>query len=151
MSNTYTKIYLHLVFAVKQRECMISPHIQQRLHLYFASILTQAGHYPVAIGGTDDHIHLLIDYKPTQPIPNMVRELKVASAKLINTHYMIPFSFSWQRGYGCFSYAPSQIENVKNYVLNQSTHHKKMTLREEMIMIYNRFGIEYDPQYIFDD
>lgn len=151
MSNTYTKIYLHIVFAVKQRECMISPPIQQRLHVYFASILTKAGHYPVAIGGTDNHVHLLIDYKPTQHIPDMVRELKVASAKLINTQHMIPFIFSWQRGYGCFSYSPSQIDGVKQYILNQVLHHKKMTLREEMTMIYDRFGIEYDRRYIFEE
>lgn len=151
MSNTYTKIYLHIIFAVKNREFLLSPVAQQSLHLYLAKMLATSGHYPVAIGGVENHVHILIDYKPTQAIPDLVRELKVASAKMINTNHLIPFQFAWQRGYGCFSYSPSQIEQVKQYILHQKQHHGKMSLREEMIMIYNRFGIEYDEQYIFEE
>ncbi len=151
MSNTYTKIYLHIVFAVKNRESLLTPIAQQRVHLYLAKMLNNAGHLPIAIGGVDNHVHILLDYKPTQPIPDMVRELKVAAAKMINAERLTPYSFAWQRGYGCFSYAPSQIEAVSRYIANQKEHHKRVTLREEMIATYTRFGIEFDERYVFDD
>ncbi len=151
MSNTYSKIYLHIIFAVKHRESLMPPAEQPRLHQYFASMLQKAGHFPIAIGGTDNHVHILIDYKPSQSIPDMVKDLKVASAKFINSHRLIPFSFAWQRGYGCVSYSPSQIDAVRQYIINQKQHHEKMTLREEMTTIYDRFGIDYDPRFIFEE
>ncbi len=149
MSNTYAKIYLHIVFAVKGRESFLTPLMQQRLHLYFSSLLQTMGHYPVAIGGIDNHVHLLIDYKPSQPIPDMVRELKTASTKLINDNHMIPFRFAWQRGYACFSYSPSQLDAVKRYVNNQAEHHRKLAFVDEVKMMYEKFGVQYDERYIF--
>ncbi len=125
--------------------------VQQRIHLYFSKMLYNMGHFPIAIGGIDNHIHILVDYNPAQPIPDMVRELKTASTKMINSNQCIPFLFGWQRGYSCFSHSPSQIAVVKKYIEHQAEHHKKMTLREEIIKSYERSGIKFDEQYIFED
>lgn len=151
MSNTYTKIYLHIVFAVKGREALLPVSLQPRIHKYMATVLNDMGHFPIAVGGIDNHVHILIDYKPFQPIPDMVRELKTCVTKLINTHHLIPFLFSWQRGYSCFSYSASQVGAVKNYIEHQMEHHTNMTLNEEMIMAYERFGVEYDKRYLFEE
>ena len=98
MSNTYTKIYLHIVFAVKDREALLPPLTQDRVHSYMATVLRDKGHFPVAIGGTENHVHILIDYNLSQPIPDMVRELKTSVTKFINSNHLIPFQFAWQRG-----------------------------------------------------
>ena len=150
MANTYTKIYLHIVFAVKDREALLPPLLQKRIYSYMATVLRDKGHFPVTIGGTENHVHILIDYAMSQPIPDMVRELKTCVTKLINTNHLIPFQFAWQRGYACFSYSASQVAAVKNYIDHQAEHHDKMTLREEMAAIYQRFGVEYDEKYVFE-
>lgn len=150
MSNTYTKIYLHIVFAVKDREALFPPLVQDRIYRYMATVLRDKGHFPIAVGGTENHVHILIDYNLSHPIPDMVRELKTCVTKLINTNHLIPFQFAWQRGYACFSYSASHVSAVKNYITHQAEHHNKMTLREEMIAIYQRFGVEYDEKYVFE-
>lgn len=150
MANTYTKIYLHIVFAVKSRESFIPITIQQRIHLYMAGQLKNMGQYPVAIGGVDDHVHLLIDHRPNISVADIVKQLKTSTAKLINDNHLLLFNFVWQRGYSCFSYSASQVADVKRYILQQHEHHKGMSFREELIKTYERFGIEYDPRYIFE-
>lgn len=150
MSNTYTKIYLHIVFAVKDREALLTPLVQDRIYRYMATVLRDKGHFPIAVGGTENHVHILIDYNLSHPIPEMVRELKTCVTKLINTNHLIPFQFAWQRGYACFSYSASHVSAVKNYITHQAEHHNKMTLREEMIAIYQRYGVEYDEKYVFE-
>lgn len=151
MSNTYTKIYLHIVFAVKDREALLPPLVQDRIYRYMVTVLRDKGHFPIAVGGTENHVHILIDYNISHPIPDMVRELKTCVTKLINTNHLIPFQFAWQRGYACFSYSASQVDAVKNYITHQAEHHSKMTLRDEMVAIYHRFGVEYDEKYVFDE
>lgn len=151
MSNTYTKIYLHIIFAVKGREALLPAIIRQRLYQYMSKVLLDMGHFPLAIGGTENHVHILIDYKPAQALPDMIRELKISSTKLINSNHMIPFVFGWQRGYSCFSYSASQVDSVKRYIDHQSEHHNNITFRQELQLAYERFGIEYDERYMFDD
>lgn len=151
MANTYTKIYLHVVFAVKDREALLPMALQERIHKYMATVMRDMGHFPIAIGGTENHVHILVDYKLVQPIPDMVRELKIAVTKLINSNHLIPFQFAWQRGYACFSYSSSQVPAVKNYINKQAEHHSKITLVEEMRNIYERCGVEYDEKYIFEE
>ena len=150
MANTYTKIYLHIVFAVKGREALLPTRVQDRIYRYMATVLRDKGHFPIAIGGTENHVHILIDYNLSQPIPDMVRELKICVTKLINTNHLIPSQFAWQRGYACFSYSSSQVPAVNNYIMHQAEHHRKMTLSDEMTAIYKRFGIEYDEKYMFE-
>jgi REP element-mobilizing transposase RayT len=147
MANTYTQIYLHIVFAVKDRQSLLSAPLRVRVWRYIDHILTRANHHVKAIGGVDDHIHILIGYNPSQSLPDLIKEIKVSSTKFITNTF--GGNFAWQRGYSCFSYSPSHIPDVVNYIHRQSEHHKNVTLRDEIISIYNKFSIPYDPQYIF--
>ena len=151
MANTYTKIYFHIIFAVKGRESMLPLTEQMRVQQYMATVLRTLGQTPIAIGGTENHVHLLVEYRPNIGLADMVREVKTSSTKFINCNRLIPYKFSWQRGYGCFSYSPSQIDVVKRYVLNQLEHHKRVSFREEITTTYAKFGIDYDEKYIFED
>lgn len=151
MANTYSKIHLHIVFAVKGRESMLAPHCLPRIHRFMASTINNMGHHAIAVGGIENHVHILFSYNLTQNIADLVRELKVTTTKFINEQHLTPFLFSWQRGYSCFSYSASHIDDVKRYIENQFEHHKNITLKEEIIRIYERYGIEYDEIYIFED
>ncbi len=150
MSNTYTSIYLHVVFAVKNREAMLGVYLRKRIHAYIARILTNHNQSVIAVGGTDDHVHILFSYAPTKLLTDIIRDVKVSSTKFINDNRLMVFRFGWQRGYACISCSPLAVSNVKNYILNQNEHHKGMTFREEIIGFYNRAGIEYDEKYIFN-
>lgn len=148
MANTYTQIYLHVVFAVNRRDALMPAIIQPKIHSYIAGVLKGLGHVPIAIGGTDDHIHCLFGYNINKTIPETVRDMKSASTLYINASRFIPFKFEWQKGYACFSYSQSQIESVTQYILHQYEHHKHTTFDEEIKRILERFEIEHDLRYI---
>ena len=151
MANTYTKIFFHIVFAVKGRESLLPLTEQLRVHKYMEATLRNMGQTPIAIGGVENHVHILIEFKPNISISDMVRDLKTSVTKMINSKHLVAYQFAWQRGYACFSYSPSQIDSVKKYILNQPMHHKNISLREEMKIAYDRFGIEFDEKYIFEE
>ena len=151
MANTYIQIYLHLVFAVKNRESLIPTPWQPRIHAYTAEALRKRGHIPLAVGGTMDHIHILFSYSAKELIPDLVRDLKVWLTKMINDHHVCVFKFEWQKGYGCFSHSHSQVENVINYIKSQPQHHNHRTLHDKIKTILERQGIPFDERYIFDD
>lgn len=151
MANTYLRIYLHIVFAVKNRNALIATHWRPRVHAYLSESLRQRGHLPLAVGGAGDHVHLLISFSGKETLPDLVKNIKTATTHFINNNRISVFKFEWQKGYGCFSYSHSQIESVANYINNQEEHHRKVSLRDEMKRVLDNFGIEYDEQYIFDE
>ena len=151
MANTYIKIYLHIVFAVKNRAAMLLPTCRDKVHAYMTSALRGMGHVPIIVGGVSDHVHILMSYTPTQPLADMIRDLKINTTKFINGQRLVSSHFAWQSGYGCFSYSPTHVEQVRNYILNQENHHRKVNMRDEMKNIFAKFGIEYQEQYIFND
>lgn len=124
MANTYTQVYLHIIFAVKNRASLLPATSLTRIHSYIGGILKQHGHIPLAIGGIDNHIHIMVAYNIRQPIPDMIRDIKSASSRFINESRIIPFHFEWQSGYGCFSYSRSQINSVCEYIKHQHEHHR---------------------------
>ena len=135
MANTYTKIYLHLIFAVKGRVSLISPLFQGRIYDYMCKVVISMGHDIVALGGIENHVHLLIRYNPAQQLSELVRELKVSTTKMINTNKLSMGKFGWQRGYGCFSHSPSQVCGVTKYINNQYDKRQDNT--------QNHIGIAY--------
>ncbi|MDE6536084.1 MAG: IS200/IS605 family transposase [Muribaculaceae bacterium] len=151
MANTYTKIYLHIIFAVKNRNALLPAIYLPKIHAYIGGIIRKLGHVPVSIGGTENHVHCLILYNPNQPIPDMVRDLKSASSAHINQERYIPFRFEWQRGYGCFSISHSHVDSVTNYIRNQFEHHKNISLEDEIQKILTKYNVEYDPKYIIKE
>lgn len=150
MPNTFTQIHLHLVFAVKNRQAQISEAIRIRVEKYMTGIVQNFGHKPLAVYSMPDHTHMLIGFRPTQSLSDLVREVKSKSSEFINKEGLTAAKFNWQEGYGAFSYSHSHLQNVIDYILQQPEHHQKKTFREEYIEFLNKFEVPFEEQYLFD-
>ena len=149
MSNTYTQIHIHAVFAVQNRMSLIASEWKDRLYMYITSIIQKNGHKLIAINGCPDHVHILFGMRPNQSLSELMKDIKGSSSKWINEERLASGKFSWQEGYGAFSYGKSQIPNVINYINNQEEHHKKISFMDEYKKFLELYGIQYDEQYIF--
>jgi len=150
MPDTYTQLNIHVVFVVKNRANVLQPYFKPRLCEYLCGILRNHKHYPLAINGYYDHIHVFFEMHPAMALSDIVCELKSSSSKWINDNNMLPGKFRWQDGYGGFSYSRSQQDRVIKYILNQEKHHERITFREEYLAILKAFKIEFKEQYLFD-
>src|SRR5476651_715675 len=151
MSNTYTQLYIHFVFAVKYRSAVISEEWEERLQKYITGVVQNNGHKLLAINNMPDHLHLFVGLNPKQSISDLMRLVKGDSSEFINNEGFTKRKFQWQDGYGAFSNSRSQIDSVVKYILNQKEHHAKKTFREEYVGLLKEYGIEYDEKYIFHD
>ena len=150
MAGTFSQLYIHIVFAVKGRENLIGNTWKDELHKYIAGIINGKNQKPIIINGMPDHIHCFIGLKPSIAISDLVRDIKNNSSKFINDKKLVRGKFSWQEGYGAFSYSHSHIQNVYNYILNQEDHHKKKTFKEEYLELMKKFKIAYNEKYLFN-
>ena len=150
MANTYSQIYIHIVFAVKGRQNLIRAEIREELHKYITGIVTNRDQKLLSIFCMPDHTHLLIGLKPSISISDLVRDIKAGSSKFINDKKLIKGKFSWQEGFGVFSYSRSQIDTVIKYIQNQEKHHHKKSFKEEYIDFLEKFAVEYDERYLFE-
>ncbi len=150
MPDTYSQIYIQIVFAVKGRNSLIYPEWEDRLFQYMTGIVRSKKQKMIAINGTPDHIHFFIGMKPNCCLSDLVREVKKSSNEFVNENQLSKFKFSWQEGFGAFSYGHSQIDLVAKYVLNQKVHHKKMTFKEEYIGFLKKFEIAFEEKYLFE-
>ena len=150
MANTYTQLYIQIVFAVKGRENLIHEPIREKVEKYLCGAVSNKKSKPIAIYCNPDHLHILIGLHPTISISEMVRDLKASSSKWINEQKLLRGKFQWQEGFGAFSYGKSQIDAVVKYILNQPEHHRKKTFREEYIDFLEKFKIDYKEKYLFD-
>jgi REP element-mobilizing transposase RayT len=151
MANTFTQIYLHLVFAVQNRISLIQPEWRDELYKYITGIVQNNEHKLIAINGTQNHLHIAVGYKPHQLIPNLLQDIKGYSSKWINDKKFIKGKFTWQAGYGAFSFSHSQMDKVVKYINNQEQHHKKQTFHEEYIKLLENYNILFDQKYILLD
>lgn len=151
MANTYSKIFIQFVFAVKYREKLINEEKRERLEKYITGIIQNKNQKLLAIYANPDHIHILIGYNDLNIlIPDIVRDIKSNSSKMMNDENWFKGKFNWQQGYGAFSYSKSQIDSVVKYILNQKEHHKKRSFKEEYLELLQNFEIEYKDEYVFD-
>jgi len=151
MANTYTQIYLHIVFAVQNRISLINPEWKDELYKYITGIVKKNGHKLIAINGMPNHLHIAVGYKPQQLIPDLLQDIKGDSSKWINEKKFVKGKFSWQAGYGAFSFSHSQIDAVVKYILNQEQHHRKKSFREEYLDLLKKYKIVFDEKYILED
>ena len=151
MANTYIKIYLHVVFAVKNREALIPLYQLGRIHSYIRATLKENGQIPIRVGGPSDHVHILMAYNAKYPLPDIVRDIKSSLTAFINENRLTPFHFQWQKGYYCTSYSHSHVNNVIGYIDNQNIHHRGVSLREEMQKILSRYDIEFKEEYLLEN
>lgn len=150
MANTYTQIYIQIVFAVKGRQNLIPKENREELHKFITGIVSNRNQKLFAVFAMPDHVHILVSISPTITISDLVRDIKAGSSKLINEKAWMNGKFNWQEGYGAFSYSKSSIDAVVKYILNQEEHHKKKTFKEEYLDFMEKFEIKYDPEYLFE-
>jgi REP element-mobilizing transposase RayT len=151
MANTFTQIYIHIVFAVQNRISLIHIEWKDELYKYIFGIVKNNGHKLIAINGTSNHLHLAIGYKPHQLIPDLLQDIKANSSKWINEKKFLHGRFNWQAGYGAFSFSHSQIDAVAQYIINQEKHHKKQTFHEEYIQLLKKYDVTFEEKYILMD
>ena len=150
MPGTFSQIYIQVVFAVKGRENFIVKPWRDDLHKYIAGIVKGKEQKSIIVNGVADHIHCFVGLKPSMTISDLVRDIKNNSTNFINEKKLVKGKFSWQEGYGAFSYSHSQINDVYNYILNQEEHHNKKTFKEEYLEFLNKFEIPFEERYLFD-
>ena len=151
MANTFTQLYTQIVIVVQGRHCLIPGSRKENLYKYITAIIQNKKHKLIVIGGISNHIHILIGLNPVEALSDLVKEVKRCSTNFINEQKWLIGKFSWQEGYGAFSYSRSQLDRVINYINNQEEHHKKKTFREEYIKLLKKFEVEYDEKFIFED
>lgn len=149
MPNTYSQLYIQIVFAVKGRQNFIKESFRVELQKYIAGIIAEKRQKLYAIYCMPDHTHILVSIKPDIAISNLVGTIKSNSSSFIKEKNFEK-NFLWQEGFGAFSYSKSQSLDVVNYILNQPMHHKKRTFKDEYLDILIKFGVEYDEKYLFE-
>lgn len=149
MPNTYSQLYTQIVFAVKGRKSFIKESFREELQKYISKIISEKKQKLLAIYCMPDHTHIFLSMRPDLAISDLVRDIKSNSSTFLKDKKLVN-GFSWQEGFGAFSYAKSQSKNVIDYILNQPEHHGKRTFKEEYIEFLNKFEIEYDEKYLFE-
>ncbi len=104
----------------------------------------------LAINGMPDHIHLFFGMKPVQSVSKLISEVKSNSSRWINEKHFVRGKFSWQEGFGAFSYGHSQLDDVIEYVMNQKQHHKKRSFKEEYLSFLRKFDVDFNSEYLFE-
>ena len=148
MANTYTQIYLHAVFAVSGRLCLISSERREELQMYMTGIVTRNGQKLIAIFCMPDHTHLLMGLKPNIAPSDLIRDIKTGSTNHINEQW-IGCRFSWHEGFGAFSVSHSHVGRVANYIHNQPTHHRRKSFHQEYLEFLERHHVSFDERYVF--
>ncbi len=150
MAGSYSQIYLQYVFAVKGRQNLLQKPWREEVFKYISGIIKGKNQKPIIVNGVSDHVHVFVGLKPAMPIPDLIRDIKNNSSNFINENKWVNGKFSWQEGYGVFSYSHSQIDKVYRYIANQEAHHEKKTFKGEYIDFLVKSGIDYDEKYLFE-
>ncbi len=150
MASTYSQIYIQVVFAVKGRGNHLQELWRDEVFKYIAGIIRGKKQKSIIVNGTSNHIHIFIGLKPSMTLSDLVRDIKNNSTNFINRSNFVRGKFSWQDGYGAFSYSHSQINDVYQYILNQEEHHRKKTFREEYHEFLKEFDIDFEDKYLFE-
>jgi REP element-mobilizing transposase RayT len=149
MAGTFTQLYIHIVFAVKGRQNLIHNSWKEELYKYMAGIIKTENQKPIIINGMPDHVHVFAGMNASKSISDLVRDIISNSSRFINEKQFVKGKFSWQEGYGAFSYSRSHINRLYQYIKNQEQHHKKKTFKEEFIELLEKFEIPYQQEYLF--
>jgi len=151
MANTYTQIYVQVVFAVKGRQNLIRPERKEELQKYVTGIVTRQGQKLIAVHCMPDHTHVLLGLKPDIAISALVGDIKTGSTNHINENRWVVGRFAWQEGFGAFSYSHSQLGQVSEYIKNQVRHHARRSFLQEYLSFLDKYRIPHDERYIFKD
>lgn len=147
MPSTLTSLHYHITFSIKNRLPLIRKNCRNDLHGYIGGIIKGLDGVPLAVGGSNDHIHLLVGLKSSHRLDYFLRDVKADSTSWIKNS--LKKKFAWQKGYAAFTVSPNSIKRVRNYILNQEEHHRRKDFKEELIEILEASGIEYDEKYLW--
>ena len=150
MPHSYSQIIIHYIFSTKKREKWIKPDLQKRVWSYMAGVAKKLDIAPLEIGGTEDHVHMLVILPRTLSVAEAIQKIKGNTSNWIHKSFPLLEKFNWQNGYGAFSVSYSKIGDVRRYIENQREHHRKKTFQEEFIEFLKKHGIEYDERYLWD-
>jgi REP element-mobilizing transposase RayT len=150
MANTFSQIYIQTVFAVSSRQSLIKPEFKADLYKYIAGIVRNQGQKLISINGMSDHVHILIGLRPAMALADLVQEIKSDSTKYVNKNKWVHGRFSWQEGYGAFSYGHSQLDTIISYIQNQEKHHSRRSFKNEYLGLLRKFDIAFEDKYVFD-
>lgn len=150
MPQSLSFVIVHIIFSTKDRQGYLDPQFRTRMHGYLASIARNHKCECLRVGGTTDHVHLAIRLSRTITIAKLVEQLKTSSSIWAKEQSPDQIGFAWQRGYGCFSISPRDLDELVAYIDNQDVHHKKRTFQEEFRMFLNKYGVKYDEAYMWD-
>ena len=149
MANTFSQIYIQTVFAVSNRQSLIESEFKEELYKYMTGIVRNQGHKLISINGMPDHVHILIGLRPAMALAELVREIKADSTNFINRRKLVHGRFSWQEGYGAFSYGHSQLDTIIRYIQNQEKHHQRRSFKDEYLTLLRKFDIGFEDKYVF--
>lgn len=150
MPQSLSQIVIHVVFSTKERYPFLDSVTRPKLHAYLATVARNAGCEAYRVGGVADHVHLAIRLSRTITIASLVETLKTSSSKWLKTQSPDLAAFSWQRGYGCFSVSPADLDALRSYIDNQERHHQTRTFQDEFRMFLKKYDVEYDEAYVWD-
>ena len=150
MPQSLVKNYIHIVFSTKNRQPFIDQSIKEELHAYLGGTCKELGCPVLAVGGMEDHVHILCMLSRNMALSELVGKVKANSSKWIKTKGEQYANFYWQNGYGAFSVNPTETEVVIKYIQNQEEHHKKRTFQEEYRLFLKKYKVEYDERYVWD-
>jgi len=149
MANTFSQIYIQIVFAVSNRQSLIESEFKEELYKYMTGIIRNQGHKLISINGMPDHVHILIGLRPAMALAELVREIKADSTNFINRRKLVHGRFSWHEGYGAFSYGHSQLDTIIRYIQNQEKHHQRRSFKDEYLTLLRKFDIGFEDKYLF--
>ena len=149
MANTYTQIYIQVVFAVTGRLSLIRGEYKEEIHKYITGTIRNDGHKLIAVNGMPDHLHILLGLKPNMALSDLVRDIKSNSSNFINERRLSQGKFGWQEGYGAFSYGHSQLDTIIRYIQNQEQHHRRRSFKDEYLTLLKKFQINFEDKYVF--
>lgn len=150
MPHTYTQLYIHIIFAVSGRVNFLRPEIKEEAYHYIAGTIRGLKQTLIAMNGMPDHLHILLGLKSGMAIAKLVHDIKLASNHFFNEKGWFGGRYTWQEGYGAFSYSRSQLDRVANYIRNQEKHHLQTNFRSEYLSLLKGFQVEYDEKYLFE-
>jgi len=151
MANTYHQMYIQTVFAVKYREARITKEVKSQLMAVIGNLINETGCKTILVNGVEDHVHCFFGLKPPIDVSKVMQIAKAKSSKWVNESGLLQCRFEWQEGFGAFSYSQSHIDAVFHYIENQEKHHGKQTFLEEYIEMLQRYEVDFNKDYLFDE
>jgi REP element-mobilizing transposase RayT len=149
MGHSYTSSLFHCVFSTKERRNLITPELQEHLWPYMGGIARKNRMKALAVGGIEDHVHILLSMPSTLALAKAVQLIKGGSSKWVHDTFPTRRTFGWQEGYGAFSIGVSQIDSTVAYIRSQARHHRRKTFQQEFLEFLEKHGIDYDPRYVW--